>query len=191
MLSVWLDRARSSWRAMVRAAVLVAVGALVVGPAVAPGGGVSVADAAATARWTSCPGVGFYPLFSDSYDPSSVYGTNQQHGRFSHGVLSCELQLPSGATITAVEFHLFDGYPSADIGPCSLTRMKLDPPTGATQMLAGPRSTSGTPGYVTLTDTSIAYATVDNRYRAYYATCAMQALSSDLGILGVSVRYTP
>ena len=186
-MTTLLARARSSWRAMG----LILAFALLAGPALSGGGTAGVAAAATTARWASCPGVSFYPLFSDGYDQASFYGTNEAHGRFGHGVLTCPLQLPPGATITAVKFHLYDSYPSQNIGPCNLSRVKLDPPSGTIQSLAGPRSTSGAPGYVTLTDTSIERATVNNHYYAYYASCTLSFMSSDLGILGVSVRYVP
>jgi len=95
------------------------------------------------------------------------------------------------ATVTEVEFHLRDFDADHAINGCTLMRVRLDPRTGDFQRMAGPRVTSGAPGYVTLADPSIDHAVVKDRYYAYWAECNFEANSGLLGVVGVTVRDTP
>ena len=178
-----------SWRAIVLVLAGVAAGAFLVGPALAGASQQAAIEASATARWASCPGLDFYPDRS-----GGVYG----RGPTASGVVReadvnvvCGLSLPHGAKVTQVRFHLFDDDPSVDIVGCDVHRVRLDPPTGESQRLAGPKGTTGTPGYVVRIDSSIAFPTVNNRYYAYYAECNLsQGLYENPGVVGVTVRYT-
>ena len=179
------SRAGQDWRAGGLVLAAIAAAFLVV-PALAGSSQPTAVEPSATSEWTSCPYFGFDPTFKNQEFVST------ESVRTGFGGFVCSLQLPHGARVTAVEFHLLDQAPGgSDIGPCEVYRVKLDPPTGGRQRMAGPLSSSGSPGYVTVTDTSILRDTVNNRSYAYYASCLIQDSRSDLGIVGVSVRYKP
>lgn len=188
MSSRLATRAGPSWRAVFLVLMGVAVGVVATQSGLASAGSGSVAPAAKTARWASCPSVAFYPVSgSDSY---ATAGT----GRIGASArLYCGLSLPHGATITAARFHLFDNDNLYEVNDCAIVRIRLDPPDGTYQTLAGPLS-SGVAfhgGYVTRGTTAIHHALVDDRLYAYLAQCAIGEHEDGLQIVGVSVRYTP
>jgi hypothetical protein len=182
-MSILVGRPGATWRtiAVLLAAILagVIIGRLDVG-GVASG----AIEPATTAKWANCVGFGAYPHDGKVEWRSEAVFRNARANTF----LFCPLSLPDGVTITAVKFHVNDEEELADVGPCYVSRMQLDPPDGDYQRLAGPRSTTGTPGYTVLTDSTIQHGVVDNRYFAYWGECTMTG-DDDMGVVAISVRY--
>jgi hypothetical protein len=179
-----VTRAGPSWRAVILVLLGVAISGPIARSELAVG---SVAPAVASGKWVSCPSVAFYPV-----DHDDVYRTDYT-GRTGASIrFYCGLTLPHGATIRAAKFHLYDDS-VGEVFDCAIVRIRLDPPSRTFQELARVPSTGGPfrGGYLTLTDTSIEHAVVDDRYWAYLAQCGLTHDSVDLQIVGVTLRYAP
>ncbi len=68
--------------------------------------------------------------------------------------------------------------------------MKLAPPDGSFQRLAGPLESGAafSDGYVVRTDTTITNAVIDNKKYAYFAECQAPTFQ-EMGVVGVTVLY--
>jgi hypothetical protein len=182
-----VSRAGLSWRAVGLTVTGILLGVLLASSGLARVIAVSVAPAA-TARWASCAGLGFYPRAEDL-----LYATVADAAQSARDPIRCALSLPHGARVTAVKFHMSDFLVGEAIDDCIVGRTRLNPPNGAWQRIAGPMSSGGPfdGGYVTRTDTSISLPVVNNGRYAYWASCEPSVANTGLLLYGVSVRYTP
>ena len=179
---------RRIWRPELRFLAGAVLAATLIAP-IANRDSASIAEAASYTRSESCAGLSFYPI--DSRDGYSSQGTERYLAYTDGGnaYFLCDPGLPNGAVVTKVQFTVRDNDDFKDISNCALVRSGLTPATAATaQVLAGPMGTSATPGVVRLTDTSIAFATVNNASYAYYLQCRIDG--NVLGIHGANVTYT-
>jgi hypothetical protein len=163
------------------------VAALVAGPFVVTSWQSANQVDAAGGGAASCAGFGFYPSYYE--DVYTSIGVRRQAGPVS--LLFCALSLPHGKTVTSVKFQLFDESPAGGISGCYVSRVKLAPPDGSFQRLAGPLESGGSfaDGYVVRTDTSIINAVIDNKKFAYFAECQAPGVM-EMGVVGVSVFYS-
>ena len=138
-----------------------------------------------TRHWT-CPGLGFVP--DDSSAAWNIGGNFEIQG--TAGVrFQCPVDLPEGAVVTAVEWRIrdTDATPNADAGELQMFRGSLAAPFGAVTEMADAGETSGAPGDVVLSDTTIEAATIDNDSFAYFVRTFLNGPPS---LWGATITYT-
>ena len=110
-------------------------------------------------------------------------------GGTTPAIFRCSAQLPHGATVQAVRFTVKDSDAIHDV-TCSLWRTDMtttigtDPPEMATV------ETTGTPGAVQLSDTSVTEAVVNNARYSYFLQCDEMGSNANAGIYGANIEYT-
>jgi hypothetical protein len=101
----------------------------------------------------------------------------------------CSVNVPDGATVTEVSFSLEDNHATQD-AQCSMWRTDLTTVIGNTgPPMAYGVMTTGTPGSVRLSDTTIDFPLIDNSRFAYFLACFV---GNDVGTVleGATVTYT-
>jgi len=167
---------------------LFALGALVSGTLIAPGGSQAVTT---YTRAVSCHGYDFVPLDAFSMNAAGYDGT----ARTGWGWYGCHLDLPNRSVVTRVRFSLYDNSSTARIDYCSLWRSPL-----AASAAHQPQAMADvafadyveTPGNVRPADTTIQNATIDNLNYVYRLQCEIADPDSQkhTGIYGADVTYT-
>lgn len=101
--------------------------------------------------------------------------------------LFADVQLPHGATVTAIHVSIFDGNATYD-ADCEFYRKTL---SGATAILslATTGSTSGTGGGQEVSATGLSIV-IDNSAFSYYLRFNTRTNSTDLSIMGARITYT-
>jgi hypothetical protein len=163
---------------------------------VATGSLAAIAAPAASApqtRVASCPGLDFAPLDSAT---GSAYAASKRYrtGSDGSGFFVCNSSLPNGAVVTKVQFSLWDGQGVTGVKYCGLYRSGLasvDTSESIQELAAVPYTGTNTaPGFIRETDSTIHYATVNNKAFAYWLQCNLELDGQSLGIYGADVVYT-
>lgn len=166
-----------------------ALASLFMGPVLGRGSTGTTPSVTTYTRSVSCVGLGFYPTSSN--DGHGAQGTMRYRASSDgDGAFLCDPGLPNGAVVTKVQFTVKDIHSTHEITDCALVRSGLATTTATSyQLLAGPLGTSGTPGIKRLTDSSIAYATIDNAKYGYWLQCRIGGSDLGIGIYGANVTY--
>jgi hypothetical protein len=188
-----LSTARSRWPGLAIFLVGIIVGGVLVSPVAARVTGAdNVVPASTYTRTTSCQGLNFHPIDSDTgydYDRTLLYRTTTA----GSGFFLCDPGLPNKSVVTRVRFTLYDGSFSGEVRLCGLFRAGLATTTAFSyqQLAMVPATgTNATPGTVRLSTTSINYATVDNTRFAYWLQCQVTGPDNSTGVYGADVTYT-
>jgi hypothetical protein len=137
-------------------------------------------------RRFSCEGTAWENGFSwkdYAVDESGKHGV----GSDPPTMFLCSVNVPDGARVTEVSFAVRDVHPTQDVR-CSMWRTDLTTLIGNSPRMANEVMTSGTPGDVRITDTTIDHPVIDNFRFAYVLTCFV---GNDLGtgLYGAVVTY--
>lgn len=200
-----MERTRSSRRWPVIGLVLVGVmlGGLFLKPAVAHvaswahnwtvhikprvqafGDGRWVRKAAVQTGYFSCAGTAWESAFGGTtYDTS---GSEKFRTGGDTGLFRCSVNLPNGASVTAARFSVEDTDPT-DV-TCELWRTNMVTGIG-TETLMADASSSGTPGSVQISDTTVESPLIDNAKFAYFAQCLVSGTTSAAGVYGANIQY--
>ena len=136
---------------------------------------------------------GYYSCAGSAWESalgSTVYDTfNSLKYRISGdtGTFRCSVEIPHGATITAVRFSVVDSDPT-DV-TCRLDRTNMAASIG-TEVHMASATTTGTPGAVRIEDLSINSAVVDNAQYSYFAQCSVEGTTIATGVYGANIEYT-
>jgi len=123
----------------------------------------------------------YVPMYGGySYRRTSV-GVANQAG--SNQYWYAPLQLPHGSTITYIEWYYYDLDPGQDVW---LDLYRVDGSSIVNLMATG--SSSGSPGYGSVSTTSISSPTVDNTQYSY--ALRGETLSTDHALCQISIHYT-
>jgi hypothetical protein len=144
-----------------------------------------VRKAAVQTGYFSCAGTAWESaLGATVYDTNTSlkYRISGDPGRFR-----CSVEVPHGATITAVRFSVVDSDPT-DV-TCRLDRTNMAASIG-TELNMANVATTGTPGAVRVEDTSINSAVVDNAQYSYFVQCDVPGTTIATGVYGANIEYT-
>ena len=136
---------------------------------------------------------GYYSCAGTAWESalgSTVYDTNfSLKYRISGdpGTFRCSVEIPHGATITAVRFSVVDSD-ATDV-TCRLDRTNMAASIGTEVHMANV-STSGSPGAVRLEDLTINSPVVDNAQYSYFAQCSVEGTTIATGVYGANIEYT-
>jgi hypothetical protein len=136
---------------------------------------------------------GYYSCAGTAWESalgSTVYDTfNSLKYRISGdpGTFRCSVEIPHGATITAIRFSVVDSDPT-DVA-CRLDRTNMAASIG-TEVHMASVTTSGTPGAVQLEDIAINSPVVDNAQYSYFAQCSVEGSTINAGVYGANIEYT-
>jgi hypothetical protein len=145
-----------------------------------------VRKADSSTRHFSCAGTAFENAFGwNDYavQDSLKFGV----GAFPPTLFRCSVDIPDGATVTEVSFAVKDTHPSQDV-QCSMWRRNLTA-FGESPPMAYDVMTSGTPGDVRISDTTIQQPVIDNGKFSYSVQCWV-GNDSATGLYGAVVTYT-
>jgi hypothetical protein len=134
----------------------------------------------------SCAGTAWESAFGGTvyYTTASLkYRTGGDSALFA-----CSVEVPDGSTITAARFSVKDTDAVEEL-LCELWRTNMVTSVGTESNMASV-STSGSPGKVQISDTSIANAVVDNGNYSYFALCEVPSSTSAAGVYGANIEYT-
>ena len=101
----------------------------------------------------------------------------------------CNLNVPHGATLTDVAFSVRDTDNTGNDVTCQLWRTNMAASVG-TELNMASVATTGAPGSVRISDTTINQATIDNANYAYFMQCRTESGSSTNAFFGANVTYT-
>jgi hypothetical protein len=135
----------------------------------------------------SIPAAAFHPL-SGQYD-------FENHGRFlkqfaggtGSGLYLAPVQLPHGATVTAVTFRWYDTL----VGTEGAAIMRRSNRTSASEDNMAYAATFDEGGYGSSQDNTIAYATVDNANYTYYVQWQIPSAAPQVWGCSVDIEYIP
>lgn len=136
---------------------------------------------------------GYYSCAGTAWESAlgaTVYDTNNSlKYRISGdpGAFRCSVEIPHGATITAVRFSVVDSDPT-DV-TCRLDRTNMAASIG-TEVHMASATTTGTPGAVRIEDLSINSPVVDNAQYSYFAQCSVEGTTIATGVYGANIEYT-
>ncbi len=140
----------------------------------------------AKTEYFTLSGEAFLPATDRAYNNSMGMGGAYLTAGSGWGVMTAPVNLPQEAFVMAATFHFYDNSPSNL--KLSLDRMPL--PGGSYVEMASV-TTSGTPGYSSLTDTSISSYKVDNTTGALLIYVYCDAWDgNNLRVMGVTITYT-
>jgi hypothetical protein len=143
--------------------------------------------AEAFTRHFSCEGTAWENGFSwKAYtaDGSGKHGD----GSFPPTLFLCSVNIPDGARVSEVSFSLKDAHAAQD-DQCSMWRTDLTTVIGNSgRPMAYGVMTTGTPGDVRLTDTTIEFPVIDNSRFAYILSCFV-GNDGETGLYGAVVTY--
>jgi hypothetical protein len=146
-----------------------------------------VRKAEALTRHLSCAGTAFENAFSwNDYavDGSLKYGL----GTSPFVLFRCSVDVPDGARVTEVSFAVKDTHPTQDV-QCSMWRSHMTAAIGDSgPPMAYEVMTSGTPGDVRISDTTIDHPMIDNGKFSYSLQCWV-GNDSETGLYGAVVTY--
>jgi hypothetical protein len=134
-------------------------------------------------RQFSCAGTAWESAFS-----TAAYTTNGslKQGNGATTLFRCSVDAPSGATVTAVSFAVRDT--GAQGNSCSMWRTNMTTSVGVETLMAD-AATSGTPGNVRISDTTVNQPLIDNDNFTYFVQCFVGP-DSTTGVFGAIVTYT-
>jgi hypothetical protein len=146
-------------------------------------------------RWVRRVAVqtGYYSCAGTAWESalgSTVYDTfNSLKYRISGdpGTFRCSVEIPHGATITAVRFSVVDSD-ATDVA-CRLDRTNMAASIG-TEVHMASVATSGTPGAVRIEDFTINSPVIDNAQYSYFAQCSVEGSTINAGVYGANIEYT-
>jgi hypothetical protein len=136
---------------------------------------------------------GYYSCAGSAWESAlggTVYDTNNGlKYRISGdtGTFRCSVEIPHGATITAVRFSVVDSDPT-DV-TCRLDRTNMAASIG-TEVHMASAATTGTPGAVRIEDLTINSPVVDNAQYSYFAQCSVEGTTIATGVYGANIEYT-
>lgn len=175
------------------------VASAMIGPGVAAGGH-PITKAAVQSRVSSCAGLQFHPMTSNTFygyvgdmlfqSVPTGHNTTSKDGFFI-----CDPKLPQSARVTKVQFTVYDNFNGDEVRFCGLFRTPLGGTVDSYQTLAQvPRTgINNTPGRTRKTASSISYATINNAKYAYWLQCQITAEESTdefTGLYGADVYYS-
>jgi hypothetical protein len=105
-----------------------------------------------------------------------------------HALFFCSVDIRDGATVTEVSFSVRDSHQSYDVD-CSMWRRDLATEVGASSPMAVDVVTSGMPGDVRISETTIHNPVIDNARFSYGLGCWVGA-DIAIGLYGATVTYT-
>ncbi len=142
---------------------------------------------ATTTRIASIPGIGFQPANDDTdYVKADLYVRGNAPA--ATVTFYAPLNLPNGAIVTRLEAQVLDDDATQSID-IDLQRVSS---AGATGLRATASSAANSPSIQTITQNTIALATIDNDTYAYYvkAQWTVPASIFDIRVYRVQVNYT-
>jgi hypothetical protein len=147
------------------------------------------------ARWVRKATVqtGYYSCAGSAWESAlggTVYDTNtglKYRISGDTGTFRCSVEIPHGATITAVRFSVVDSDPT-DV-TCRLDRTNMAASIGDEVHMAS-AATTGTPGAVRIEDLTINSPVVDNAQYSYFAQCSIDGTTIAAGVYGANIEYT-
>ena len=134
----------------------------------------------------NCQGIGMWPWSSATRYSQTRLGRVVTSGE---GFFDCMVNLPDGATITALKARVHDLSPTEQ-AQCYMIAapINLESP-GSNPAYTESSGDSATPGDVIIEDLSIDPAIVDNANNSYLVECWLSG-PGNLALVGVSVEYT-
>jgi hypothetical protein len=136
-------------------------------------------------RHFSCAGIAFENSNSTStysLDVALKVGQGPEPALFR-----CSVEIPDGATVTAVSFSVKDTDASQDV-QCSMWRTNMATAIGAETAMAYDVTTSGMPADVRITDATIDRPVIDNGTFSYFLQCWV-GTDDATGLYGAIVTY--
>ena len=100
--------------------------------------------------------------------------------------IACGVHIPDGATVVGLYAFVYDNTASGNV-TCSLTRVHLA--DGTVTVMALTPSTSGTPLFTELQDSTVTAASIDNNLYTYSAGCDLPITSQTMGVRSIAVSY--
>jgi hypothetical protein len=146
-----------------------------------------VRKAAVQTGYSSCAGSAWESVLDGTIFQTSN-SLKYRTGGTTPAVFRCGVQLPHGATITAARFSVKDSD-ATDV-TCSLWRTDMVSDIGSDSPNMASVSTTGTPGDVQISDTTIANGVVDNGQYSYFVQCDDLGSTASVGIYGANIEYT-
>jgi hypothetical protein len=104
-----------------------------------------------------------------------------------HGVFFCSADIPDGARVTEVSFSVKDSHQSYDVS-CGMWRASMKTQLGDGVPMTGEVVTTGTPGDVRISDTTVDFPVIDNSRFSYLLGCSVGA-DRAIGLYGAVVTY--
>jgi len=124
-----------------------------------------------------------FTAYQDGYDYVNT-ARHLVHNGGPQGWYLAPVYLPQGATVTRVTFHWYDNSTSNGLVRMQRTQFGLD---DFLEMAYA--ASSGSPGYGSSEDTSIAYDTIDNTQYAYWVVWDIPA-TDQFRACGVVIEYS-
>jgi hypothetical protein len=146
-----------------------------------------VRKAAVQTGYFSCAGTAWESVLEGTIFQTSN-SLKYRTGGTTPAVFRCGVQLPHGATITAARFSVKDSD-ATDV-TCSLWRTDMVTDIGSDNPSMASATTTGTPGNVQISDTSVTNAMVDNGQYSYFVQCDDLGSTASVGIYGANIEYT-
>jgi hypothetical protein len=101
----------------------------------------------------------------------------------------CSLDVPHGATLTEVAFGVRDTDNTGNDVTCQLWRTNMATSVG-TELNMASVGTTGAPGSVRISDTTISSPTIDNANFSYFMQCRNESGTTANAFFGANVTYT-
>jgi hypothetical protein len=146
-----------------------------------------VKKAAVQTGYFSCAGTAWESVLEGTLFETSA-SLKYRTGGTTPAIFRCSAQLPHGATVQAVRFTVKDSDPT-DV-TCSLWRTDMTTTIGTDPPEMAIAATTGTPGAVQISDTSVADAVVNNARYSYFLQCDDHGSTASAGIYGANIEYT-
>ena len=131
------------------------------------------------ARNFSCAGSAWESAYSDA--TYATTGSLKYRTGGGTGLFRCSVDIPNGATVTAVSFSV------AGAVSCSMWRTNMATSIGGETNMA---SVSNATGTARVTDTTVSPAGIDNANYAYFVQCNVGGTTSSEGVYGANIAYT-
>jgi hypothetical protein len=149
-----------------------------------------VRKAAVQTGYFSCAGTAWESVLEGTTFETSG-SLKYRTGGPATALFRCNAQLPEGATVQAARFTVKDG--DATVGndvTCSLWRTDMTTTIGTDPPEMALAATSGAPGAVQISDTTVTDALVDNAKYSYFLQCDDVGSTTSIGIYGANIEYT-
>jgi uncharacterized protein YjbI with pentapeptide repeats len=111
----------------------------------------------------------------------------QKHGQASFPRFDCNVDIPTGATVTAASFVVRDTSSAGNVS-CAMYRTNMTTAIGV-QLKMADAMTNAIVGNVRITDTTIDFPVVDTANFSYSLSCAMGASDASTGLYGAIITY--
>jgi len=142
---------------------------------------------AVVAGYFSCAGTSHVPRSNTSawnWSNSMLYHTG------GSDLYRCNLDIPTGATVNVVRWSVNDTNNAAAVS-CAVWRTNMVTNVGTEVRMATANSGAATltPGQIQISDSSVAYPTIDRKNYSYFAQCSLGGTTTSTGLYGVTVGY--